>query len=197
MVLEGYFIQYKFIVPETIKHSSYTYQKLFRALYGYTQNVCKSSGKVYKYHRAGILSDVPYLRPGKNCVVIPKGVFTQLTDFFKTGKNPSHYWQGKGDWKAVYYMNEKSVTPQEAAKAIENMLVRKFVTTTSAEHESLDNELNNIGTILSKGSAVDPGYKSLLLKEAEKVVSNPWFRDSYKASPKLTNFYSNYKAIRK
>jgi len=197
MVLDGYFIQYKFIVPETIKHSSYTYQKLFRALYGYTQNVCKSSGKVYKYHRKGILSDVPYLRPGKNCVIIPKGVFTQLTDFFKPGKNPSHYWQGKGDWKAVYYMNEKNIAAQDAANAIESMLLRKFVTTTSAEHESLENELNNLGTILSKGSNVDPGYKSLILKEAEKVVSNPWFRDSYKASPKLTKFYTNYKAIQK
>src|SRR4030042_1173873 len=86
MGVKGYFIQYKFIIPENMKHSSYTYQKLFRALYGYTQAVFKSNGKTYHYHRAGVLSATPYLRPGKNCVIIPPGKFQHLLDFFKTGR---------------------------------------------------------------------------------------------------------------
>lgn len=65
MSVRGYFIQYRFILPDSIKHSSYTYQKLFRAIYGYTQAVHKGSGKNYQYHRQGILSNYPFIRPGK------------------------------------------------------------------------------------------------------------------------------------
>ena len=141
MVLRGYFIQYKFIVPESIKHSSYTYQKLFRALYGYTQNVTKSNGKSYKYHRRGVLSSTPYIRPGKNCVIIPPGTFNSLIDFFKTGKNPSHYWQGKGDWKAVYYMDEKNLTEDDVRAALEEQLDRTYIVTNTGEHKRLIEEI--------------------------------------------------------
>ena len=89
MPVDAYFIQYKFIVPKSLSHSSYTYQKLFRALYGYTQAVYKSSGKTYKYHRKGVLSDVPFLRPTKNTVIIPVSALQKLLNFFNTGENLS------------------------------------------------------------------------------------------------------------
>jgi len=131
--MKGYFIQYKFIVPESTKHSSYTYQKLFRALYGYTQNVTKSNGKTYHYLRKGILSDFPYIRPGKNCVIIPPKSFNSLDTFFKTGKNPSHYWRVKGDWKAVFYLDEKSLDENQVINAIKNQIKRAFQDSSSDE----------------------------------------------------------------
>lgn len=194
MGLKGYFIQYKFIIPDNLKHSSYTYQKLFRALYGYTQAVFKSSGKTYHYHREGVLSAVPYIRPGKNCVIIPPGVFQKLIEFFKTGKNPAHAWRGKGEWKAVYYMNEKDIDETTALKSIEEMLERKYVLTNAKEHEKLINELN---IAAEKGkSGLDPGYLSLLLAEAQPIVSNDWFKQVYNQSGKLKEFYSSYKKLK-
>lgn len=192
MVQKGFFIQYKFIVPKSIKHSSYTYQKLFRAIYGYTQTVCKSSGKVYRYRREGILSKTPYLRPGKNCVIIPPKAFNQLTDFFKTGKNPAHYWHVKGDWKAVYYMDEKDLSDAEVTKALEVLLDRSYVLTTSNEHEKIDAEIK----VALSSSTVDVAYRQLLLKEAERIVSGPWFKEAHKNSSRLTDFCSDYLSLK-
>ncbi|MBS3061307.1 MAG: hypothetical protein J4215_01875 [Candidatus Diapherotrites archaeon] len=188
--VKAYFIQYKFILPENISHSSYTYQKLFRALYGYTQNVSKSNGKSYKYHRKGILSPVPYLRPGKNCVIIPQAMLSPLIDFFKTGKNPSHKWVGKGDWKAVYYMNEKDVSPDEMVGAFENVLDRWFVLSNSKEHEKLDSEISAILATAKAGQKVDAAHKAFLLGEAQRVTSHEWFQSCAPKSNKLKKFSS-------
>ena len=194
MGLKGYFIQYKFIIPEDLKHSSYTYQKLFRALYGYTQAVFKSSGKTYHYHREGVLSCSPYIRPGKNCVIIPPSIFQKLIEFFKTGKNPAHVWRNKGSWKAVYYMNEKDVDETTIIKAVEEILDRRYVLTTSKEHEKLADELT-IAAGKTK-SSLDPGYLSLLLSEAQSIAGNEWFKATYNQSEKLKEFYANIKKLK-
>jgi len=195
MGVKGYFIQYKFIIPEDMKHSSYTYQKLFRALYGYTQAVFKSNGKSYHYHRQGVLSATPYLRPGKNCVIIAPGNFQTLLEFFKTGKNPTHAWKGKGQWKAVYYMNEKDVNEKNAILALERLLDRYFISTESGKKEKLAAEIN---TVLNKQKTteVDKLYLTALLKEANSITSNPWFKDVYSGSGPLKSFYSNYKKLK-
>jgi len=190
---KGYFIQYKFILPENTNHSSYTYQKLFRALYGYTQKVTKSSGRSYSYHRKGVLSDTPYIRSGKNCVIIPKSTFSPLTEFFKTGKNPTHYWRSKGDWKAVYYMDEKNLTETEVIKAMEDALDRNYVLTTNKDHQRLSNELQMAS---QQSTKADESYHSILVKEAEKIVSNTWFKENYRKSPKLTRLFNHYKDVR-
>jgi hypothetical protein len=186
--LKGYFIQYKFLIPEEIKHSSYTYQKLFRALYGYTQNVTKSNGKTYKYHRNGVLSLSPYIRPGKNCVIIPPNIFSSLIDFFKTGKNPSHKWVIKGNWRAVYYMNEKDVQLEDAIVAAEELLDRMYVLSTSQEHEKLASEITNLLSLKSKGEKIDLGYKQMLLEEAQKITSLEWVSVLAQKSEKLKKF---------
>ena len=194
MGVKGYFIQYKFIIPENMKHSSYTYQKLFRALYGYTQAVYKSNGKIYHYHRAGILSSTPYLRPGKNCVIIPPGKFQGLLEFFKTGRNPTHSWRGKGDWKAVYYMNEKTVDEKNAIGALEELLDRHYVTTDSGKKEKLAAELNSV--VNKTKEDADKGYLSIILSEAQTIASNDWFKNVYSHSDKLKTFYLNYKKLK-
>jgi len=195
MGVKGYFIQYKFIIPESMKHSSYTYQKLFRALYGYTQAVFKSNGKIYHYHRPGVLSSTPYLRPGKNCVIIPPGNFQKLLEFFKTGRNPTHAWKGKGEWKAVYYMNEKDVDEKSALAAAEKMLDRRFVTAGSGKKEKLATELNAVVSKAKPGE-LDRGYLGILLSEAQAIASNDWFKNTYPQSEKLKSFHSNYKKLK-
>jgi len=190
-VVRGYFIQYKFILPETIKHSSYTYQKLFRAIYGYNQAVYKSNGKRYNYHRAGVLSDHPHVRVGKNCVIIHPAAFTNLLDFFKTGKNPTHKWEGRGDWKAVYYMNEKEVADDKLVSALENLLDRKYVI--------LPNQLP--GKILDclrkiKNSEISEENKTIVLPEAQKIIENDWFKAVYSKSSQLTEFSNIYKELK-
>jgi hypothetical protein len=188
--VRGYFVQYRFILPDSIKHSSYTYQKLFRAIYGYTQSVYKSNGKTYKYHRKGILSDYPYIRPGKNCVIIPPGAFQKLQDFFKTGHNPTHNWNIKGDWKCTYFLNEKDLDEKQIIKALEDQLSRKFVEgnegltkLTTEIKRAAENELND-------------NYSNSLLNEAKNIVETDWFKEVYSGSSSLNEFYQNYKKLK-
>jgi hypothetical protein len=188
--LRSYFVQYRFILPDSIKHSSYTYQKLFRAIYGYTQAVNKGSGKTYKYHRAGILSNYPYIRPGKNCVIIPQPAFQSLQEFFKTGRNPTHLWQEKGEWKCTYFLNEKDLSEKEVVLALENLLARKYLSGLEGPAR-VDAELKRA---TEKG--VDEGYKQALLKEAQQIVEFDWFKSTYSFSPVLSEFYSNYRFLK-
>lgn len=187
-MVRAYFIQYKFIVPETIKHSSYTYQKLFRALYGYMQNVSKSNGKSYKYHRKGVLSGVPYLRPGKNCVIIPPQVFSPLIEFFKTGKNPTHRWAGKGDWKAVYYMNEKELPMEKLIVPLEELLDRTFIGASGETFSLLESEMDRVLNSVKNNQTVEEAYKKALLAEAQKITTFEWFALCTAKSPRLKKF---------
>ncbi|MFH1240670.1 MAG: hypothetical protein V1672_05690 [Candidatus Diapherotrites archaeon] len=192
MAVKGYFIQYKFILPESIKHSSYTYQKLFRALYGYTQAVYKSNGKIYQYYRRGVLSNIPYIRPGKNCVIIPPGTFNTLTEFFKTGKNPTHKWHVKGDWKAVYYMNEKNIDEKQVMSSLEALLDRTHVSSNAKDPSKLLDELQN----KQKQEKTEPNYINLLKSESQAIVNSIWFKDVYLSSEKLKLFYDAYKDLK-
>ncbi len=168
---KGFFVQYKFILPETIKHSHYTYQKLFRAIYGYTQKVCKSNGKSYSYHRKGLLSDTPFIKHGKNCVIIPQDAFPELKNFFQTGKNPTHQWRTKGDWKAVYYLNEKDLTEEQITKAVEDYIDRYYVPTGGA-HEKLELEL---ATFLSQQKKRRGWFPTLGSSKRTKPLKSPRF----------------------
>jgi len=184
--IKGYFVQYKFIFPEAIKHSSYTYQKLFRAIYGYTQVVFKSSGKRYSYHRIGVLSDTPYIRSGKNCVIIPQTALQKLTNFFRTGANPTHKWHVKGNWKAVYYVGEKELNPTTVKDSLEKQLDRQQV----AEGKLLFDELRRCDS-----DDVSESYVKHLLSESDKIIKQPWFSLIYQTSQKLRDFKTIYSKI--
>ena len=195
-VASGFFIQYKFITPKTTKHSSYTYQKIFRALYGYTQNVTKANGKTYRYHRDGVLSSTAYIRPGKNCVIIPNSAFNPLTTFFKTGKNPSHFWQTKGDWKAVYYMGEKTLKEEDVLKALGDFLDRTFLSKIVGENQNIHMEISDVLVKLRSNVRVERPYIEALLAEGEKIISNQWFKECYLKSEKLNSFSNNFKSLK-
>lgn len=192
--VKGYFIQYKFIIPDNTKHSSYSYQKLFRALYGYTQVVDKSNGKRYKYYRKGVLSEVPHIRPRKNCVVIPPEHFQGLIEFFKTGRNPAHYWKGKGDWKAVYYMNEKDVKEEEIVSAMEKVIDKNFIFQGFKEPISIFASFRKFSqTSLTER---DKSYAGLVVQRVKNLVNSDWFKSVYSRSDKLSELYSSYKKIK-
>ncbi len=183
-MVRGYFIQYKFIIPETTKHSSYEYQKLFRAIYGYTQTVNKSVGKNYKYQRDGILSNFPYVRTGKNCIIIPQSAFQKLTNFFKTGVNPTHHWKVKGNWKAVYYMDEKEVNSNLVVESILSLIERTKV----SNKKNIYEDLVFFNTLeFQDKKALEP-----VLVKAQKIVSEDWFKISQNNSPKLKEFKELY-----
>lgn len=188
-MLKGYSIQYRFMLPADVKHSSYTYQKLFRALYGYTQQVHKSSGKIYKYHRPGILSNMPYYRSAKNTVVIPPAFFQTLIEFFKTGKNPTHAWRQKGEWKAVYYMNEIQVNDNQAVSALEKVLERKTVIVNGISIGIKDE-------IKKAVEQNDVEAQKKLLQTLQDVVNLDWFQQTYASSSKLSEFYDYFKQIK-
>ena len=190
MPVRGYFVQYRFILPDTIKHSSYTYQKLFRAIYGYTQAVYKANGKTYHYPRKGILTNYPFLRPGKNCVIIPPAAFQSLQEFFKTGHNPAHNWTMKGDWKCTYFLNEKDISEAEIVKALEGLLLRKYIEG-SEGLVKLSDEIKR-----SAENGASDAYISSLLNDAKIIVESDWFREVYSQSKDLTEFYTNYKKLK-
>ncbi len=196
MPSKGYFVQYKFIIPENMKHSEYTYQKLFRAIYGYTQVVSKSNGKTYSYHRKGVLSEHPYIKQGKNCVSIPPEAFSGLKAFFQTGSNPTHKWQKKGDWKAVYYLNDKDLADELIPGAIENLLDRTFILSTAKEHQKIENELKNLAELKKSNQKIDENYRKAVVETGNKIASLPWFKQHFSKSARLTNFNNHLNELR-
>jgi hypothetical protein len=193
---KSYFIQYKFILPESIKHSTYTYQKLFRAIYGYTQNVTKSNGKTYHYFRKGVLSDTPYYRPGKNSVIITPDAFPKLKQFFATGQNPSHKWVTKGDWKAVYYMDEKELDESKAIQSLEDLLDRTYISSDAAQPQKI---LSELSTILDATNSSIPNVevrKRTIISESQTILSNEWFQQHHPKSKILTEFNEKVKLLK-
>lgn len=183
-LVKSYFIQYKFITPESLKHSSYTYQKLFRALYGYTQNVSKSNGKTYIYHRDGVLSKFPVIRPGKNSVIIPIAAFQPLLNFLKTGKNPSHVWDEKGDWKAVYYLHDKELTDAEIGSAVDNFLDQALIAVAPRKFEKLLDKMQQFNSANSTDAE-----KQLINQYAQHISSLDWVKISKDHSAKAKIFF--------
>ncbi len=190
--MKGYFVQYKFILPKDVKHSSYTYQKLFRAIYGYSQQVSKSNGKTYVYHRHGVLSKTPFIKHGKNCVVIPQEKFSDLISFFKTGKNPSHSWTIKGDWKAVYYLNEKEIGETDITASLENLLDRTYIVNPAKEHGLLLSEMEKLKESAESRKSKDNVFSDVIFNEAKEIITSSWFKEVYSKSEKLKYFHSLY-----
>ncbi len=179
MVLKAAVISYKFIVPENMPKSSYTYQKLFRALYGYKQDVYKPMKKAYVYHRPGVLSYYPYIKPNKNKVIVPMEAVQDLRAFFQTGVNPTHNWREKGQWKILYQMEEIDLEPSKAVSALESLLDRTIINNSLLEKAIYDKSIP----------------KSEILPLAEKIVSSSWFKEAYKFSNRLSSFYSAYRSL--
>jgi len=182
------YLKYKFIFEDNIKHSSYLYQKVFRSIYGYHQNVTKKNNKVYIYFRKGVISDIPYIRPGKNSIILPVGQEQKLIDFFETGINPTHKWKDKGNWKVNTEINNIEIDAKSITLSLE-----KYIN--NIDIISNDNTIININTSLNsilKDNNINIKYTSYLLQKINEIINLEWFLKSKKYSVELSNFYNNY-----
>lgn len=109
--MTGVEIRYKLHIPEGMSHSNYNYQKFFRQLYGYTQIVSKSSGKRYEYNRKGIVSTTPFIKNGKNSLIVPKKHLKKFLGFFESKNNS--FSKAKMTWKVSYSTTEITLNDQQ------------------------------------------------------------------------------------
>jgi hypothetical protein len=124
MDYHGYRVEY--FVRWSGKKSAYAYQRFYRALYGYTQVVSKSSGKTYTYYREGVLTRYPFVKDGRNAVVIPDSALQPLLSFLKTGQNPAHSFANVANWTDLvkYSISEVTVDAPTAAAAVFSAISR-------------------------------------------------------------------------
>ncbi len=179
--MRGHLIRYRY--KGASPSSSYSYQRFFRALYGYTQVVTKSNGKTYVYYREGVLTRYPYIRSEKNTVIIPENAFTPLVEFFKTGKNPAHSFENLDDWSVTYYVEDVPVDEASALKAIYLALNRIILRTPSTIYRLRD---------LAQKDVLDPDELSALRYGAEHIVASSWFKELYEKDPLLSRLNEHY-----
>lgn len=169
---KAYMVKYKVKMIGEYNHSDYSYQKIFRAIYGYTQNVTKGNGKIYIYHRPGILSKTPYIKKGKNEVIVPKECLTALLDFFKTGENPAHKWAEKGNWNATYTLYDVEVSEQHAKKAIDRVINSTFIVDDDGTVKRI---LNLLEEMFEQNKMPSQPLKNTLLNDIKKIQNMEWY----------------------
>ncbi len=190
--IKAIYIKYKFIFKDNINRSSYLYQKVFRSIYGYQQNVTKKDNKPYLYIRKGILTDIPHYKPGRNAVVIPVGYENKIIDYFNTGINPAHNWKSKGEWEVKYTVDQIDLESSNVVKILEDFIYNYKIINLNNKEVSLFTEVNNI----VENNASDKNYLNTLIKIIETITNFEWFKESKEGSEKLTLFYSNYLKIK-
>lgn len=190
--IKAVYLKYKFIFKDDINRSSYLYQKVFRSIYGYQQNVTKKNNKSYLYIRKGILTDIPHYKPGRNSVMIPKGYEDKIIDYFNTGINPAHNWKSKEDWQVKYTIDEVDVDINNLVKICEEFIFNYKIININNKEVNLYNEID----YMIENNFTDKNYLSNLLKIIEKIISFQWFKETKDLSEKLTHFYSNYQKLK-
>jgi len=185
-------IKYKFSFIENTAHSSYLYQKVFRSIYGYTQNVTKKNNKIYNYFRNGVISSLPYIKSGKNSLILPIGCENELIEYFETGKNPTHNWKNKGNWSVEYKKDFIDVDEESIIKAIEiHINDCKII-----NNENISTKLfDEVNLILSKDN-LNLNYINLMINVMKKIIDTNWFSESYKHSNNLQKFYEIYNKLK-
>lgn len=187
--IPGKQVTYKLVLPPKTHYKSYHYQKVFRAMYGYTQNVTKSNGHRYQYYRKGILTDSPIVRIGKCVIVLQEKEIQPLKTFFESGKNPGHTWWKKQPFKMVHVINDYNVTEFQVIRAIEEWVRDYTIQATNAETGSLAKIVMN-----QSDKPVDIHGVKEIKNMIQLFGSNEWFSQYYYRSPFLVEFVSHAKA---
>jgi hypothetical protein len=184
------YIKYKFIFNKDIKTTSYTYQKVFRSIYGYYQIICKKNSKKHTYYRKGILSDIPYIKSNKNSVIIPNGFENKLIDYFNTGENPTHNWKMKGDWKIDYNINNISLDLKNIAISIEPFIKNYKILSNdnNKNYNYLEFELNKI----VDNKIFNTNYNYYLIKKLKYLFDFEWVYKSINYSKYIEDIYNKY-----
>ena len=76
----------------------------------------------------------------KISITLAKIFFQSLQDFFKTGRNPTHNWTEKGDWKCTYFLNDKDLPEEFSAlkEKAENFTKEDVKENSEKKEESID-----------------------------------------------------------
>ena len=184
----GSFVKYMFIIPGVSDWSEYRYQKLFRLLYGYVQVVSKSSGGHYTYDRGGILTELPYIKTGKNSVIVPPDNLQRLISFFRT-KKTSAGDKAPEDCQIKYFIETVQKDPRELVPAFDALFERVRL----ESGKPLDAALSDLVT-QEDYSSKDAGF---VLQHAERVCSSSWFQSVMRESPRLGKFFENYQKLKR
>lgn len=110
----GVQINYKLNIPKKSSWKAYDYQKFFRGIYGYTQFVSKSNGNHYSYPRKGIVEGSPFLKNGKNSLIIPKNHLQKFIDFFD--KQNKLFSKSKLNYDVVFSTKEIVLNEQQLSE---------------------------------------------------------------------------------
>ncbi|HOD89480.1 MAG TPA: hypothetical protein PKK56_00095 [archaeon] len=193
--IKANFVKYKFKFNNDVNRVSYLYQKVFRSIYGYTQNVTKSDKKVYIYYRKGVVSDIPYIKQNKNTIILPKGYENKLIEYFETGKNPAHDWKIKGDWGIEYSIDEIEVDSNSVIKSLEDHIQSLQIIDSKNNYAKLVSEINN----LLDNNSLDNNnqdYINYINDTIQGIINNEWFKETYTNSEILNGFYNNYQKFK-
>ncbi len=167
MAYHGYLVTYN--VRWDGPRSAYFYQRFFRALYGYKQVVSKSNGRHYVYYRPGVLTPHPYVKAGRNAVLVPDSALQPLLRFLKTGQNPAHRFQFTGNWVEIvkYSMREAGVDPSVAGSAVASVFDRVYV--------DLVGGRKPVAAVLDQLPYLGPDEIYSIYYAIKPAVSSPWF----------------------
>lgn len=183
-ILSNY-IKYKFIFNNDIKHSSYLYQKMFRSIYGYTQNVTKKDKKTYWYHREGVLENIPYIRPGKNSIIVPINTEHKIINFFNTGKSPTHNFKEKGEWSINYNIDKIEINQEDIIKTIDAFINSLIVISIDGKNTKIFDELNNIIIDKEYASKFKKANKDNLISKINNILEIDWIFKTKESSEKV------------
>lgn len=183
------YITYKFIFNNNINKSSYTYQKLFRSIYGYNQSIYKRNSKKYIYFREGVISSIPYIKSGKNSVILPIDYEHKLIDYFNTGNNPAHKWKIKGDWDVSYAINDIHIDLFNISVAMEKFIRNyKIFSNDFKSYNYIEFELKKF----FESNLNNYQYKEYLISNLKYLFDFEWIYKSINYSEYIKNIYNKY-----
>lgn len=190
------YIKYKFTFNNNIKHSSYLYQKVFRSIYGYTQNVTKKDRQSYQYYRKGVISDIPFLRPGKNSIILPLNTEQKLLNFFNTGKSTTHNFREKGEYIIEYNINRVEINEIDIVRCLENYIENMYVVSIDGNNIKLIYELDLIINDLEHYNKYRKPNKDNLIKKLNFITGIDWFMKCENSSELIFNFLNKIKLVK-
>ena len=184
-LVNGSFIRYTFYIPGVTDWSEYRYQKLFRMLYGYVQVVSKGSGASYNYYREGVLTDIPYLKTGKNSIIVPQDSLQKILIFFRTGKAASGDRVPEGCKVPITHFIETVQRPAKELVPAFDALLERLKLSDGASVDSALADLVQAQDWENKNSAQVLAY-------AQGICSSSWFNAVAGESPRMKKFQDNY-----
>jgi len=190
------YIKYKFKFNDNIKHSSYLYQKIFRSIYGYTQNVTKKDKKVYLYHREGVLEGIPYIRPGKNSIIVPINTEHKIINFFNTGKSPTHHFKERGEWSIEYNIDKIELNDIEIIKIIDPFISSQIIISIDGKNTKLLDELNRIINDKDYLSKFKKTNKDNLISKVNNILEINWISKSKESSEKVKELMNLFNKVK-